>query len=247
MPTGASELTSFHEEMPLSAVEFNNVCIGSERVLKFQHGDAEYLVKLREANQGLNVKAILSAKIGGCDALIHLRDIKDFGRWDPDNQEIDFMLFEESVRIQIFNAVFEKNIATVVAETGLEFVFNEIYFDPSKVEDHFSKTVGIYVVRNQKDVCTFNIRLNEDLLKVLNKKFLGLPGKKNKVNASIPFEWYITAGSTKLTQEEYSQLEEFDIIMLDDSSALQSGVYEVHGLEAMDIRGVLNGSVLTLQ
>lgn len=226
-------------------VAFGNLFVGSERCLVFESGSSSYSVWIKPKNLGLEAKVSLKVKIADMDAEILLSSFSNIGKMDERFAAIDPMLFDDELKLTLLNCLLEKEIASFSAKSGIAVQLLGVSAGSSGAT--FDREIGVNLARNDSDVITFNVRLNRELVEVINSKFEKIGAARKEIDPKLPMEWYIEIGRTNLTAQAFQNLEECDIIFLDDDSSIRSGRYEIRGLEGMKLLGKLDGCNLVLE
>jgi hypothetical protein len=226
-------------------VSFNNLFVGTERIFTFENGADKYAVLFKEKNVGFDHGAVLVVKIAGFDAAILLSDIANLGRINEKFSDIDLKLFPEDVGILLLKSLFESEIASFAAKIGVDLQLQSVAFGKAE-PGNYEKEIGVNIVRNGGAPITFNFRLNNDLLSVLNSKFKKVKAADREFSDDLPFQWYLEGGKTTLRVEDYQELEEYDIVFFDEDSSVRTGVYEIKGIDAMRLSGKLDGCNLVI-
>jgi hypothetical protein len=243
-------LFSKSEDLCLQQVDpteaaFNNLFIGTERIFTFENGKDRYTVLLKGKNLGLDPKVTLEVKIANSQAEILLSDISNLGRISEKFSNIDLNLFTDDMKQMLFPCLFEQEIMSFAAKSGIDLQLQNAIFGKEK-PNSYAKEIGVNITKNDCTPITFNVRLNNDLLSVLNSKFQKIPTVERELEGDFPFEWYLEVGKTVLALPDYKNLEEYDIVFFDEDSSVKTGMYKIKGLDAMHLRGKLEGRRLTV-
>jgi hypothetical protein len=233
------------QEIDPIEVSFHNLFVGTERFFTFENGTDKYTVLFKEKNIGLEPKALLAVKIAESPAEILLSDISNLGRINDKFSDIDLKLFPGDIGILLLKSLFESEIASFTAKIGLDLQLQNVALD-EVVPGKYEKEIGVNIARNNGTPITLNLRLNNDLLAILNSKFKKVQATNRELADDFPFEWYLEIGRTILSLEDYQHLEEYDIVFLNDDSSIRSGVYEIKGIGAMRLSGKLDGCNLVV-
>jgi hypothetical protein len=234
------------QEVKTLDMEFGNLFVGNERIFSFENGTDQYSISLKTKNLGLKSTILLDVEIAGCGAEILLDGLSNLGAIDKKFAGIDLMLFNDEIKILLLNCLFEQHIALFSSKIGFAIHLKGASFTGT-APTQYAKEIGVYIVKNNTSPVTFNLRLNDDLLKILNSTFEKVEAITNDVDNELPFELYLEVGRTNMGIQDYGNLEEYDIVFLDDDSSVRSGKYEVKGLNGMKFFGKIEGNNLILE
>ncbi|MDR1413733.1 MAG: hypothetical protein LBI56_02220 [Puniceicoccales bacterium] len=226
-------------------VSFHNLFVGTERIFTFENGTDKYAVLLKEKNLGLNPSVTLEVKVAGIAAEILLDDISHLGQISEKFSTIDLNLFTEEVRRALFQCLFEKEILSFIAKSGMNLQLQNVIFGEGS--SNYGNEIGVNIAKNGCRPITFNVKLNADLLAILNSKFEKVPTVNRELADDFPFKWHLEIGQTVLALSDYENLTEYDIVFFDEGSSITTGMYDIKGLDPMSLRGKLDGCNLVVQ
>ncbi|MDR1432723.1 MAG: hypothetical protein LBI61_00030 [Puniceicoccales bacterium] len=226
-------------------VSFNNLFVGTDRVFHFESGADKYAVVFKEKNLGLMPKVLLKVRIAGFDAEILLSDLSTLGKISEKFSEVDLKLFDDTTKVLLLNCLFEREISSFVAKIGLDLRLESVRFEDDEASE-YEKEIGVNIVKNDFAPVTFNVKLPNGLLAILNAKFEKIPADGMELDGNFQFQWYIEVGRTSLSLNDYENLEEYDIVFLDEDSSVRTATYEIKGLDDMRLSGKLTGCNLVL-
>ncbi|MDR2737670.1 MAG: hypothetical protein LBB18_01880 [Puniceicoccales bacterium] len=245
----ASVLTDegvFSQQVDPVDVSFNNLFVGMERFFSFENEANRYSVSLKPKNIGLDVQVLLKVKVAGFDAEVLLATFSNLGSMDQRFTDIDLMLFDDDIKIMLLNCIFEKEMPAFAAKVGLAIELKSVTFGKAN-GDTYEKEIGVNISKNENFAVTFNLKLNNDLMNVLNMKFEKIPVVNRELPDGLPFEWYLEIGKTNLCANDCQTLEEYDIVFLDENASFKTGKYEIKGLDSMKLCGKLDGCNLVIE
>ncbi|MDR1528611.1 MAG: hypothetical protein LBS22_03445 [Puniceicoccales bacterium] len=225
-------------------VEFDNLFVGSERIFNFENGTDQYSISLKTKNLGLKPKISLNVEIAGCQAEILLDRLSNLEKIDKKFAGIDPMLFNDEIKTLLLNCLFEQYIASFSSKIGIALCLKEV--SCTETTTPYAKEIGVNIVKNNTMTVSFNMKLNDDLLKILNSTFEKVEAITHDVDGKLPFEWYLEVGKTSMGVQDYKDLEEYDIVFLDEDVNVRSGKYEIKGLNGMKFYGKFEGDNLIL-
>jgi hypothetical protein len=240
------------EELQLPGVDpedtiFNNLFIGSERSFSFESDGNRYSLFLKQKNLGLDPKILFKIKIAQLDAAIILSGtILNPGEINKKFANINLMLFDDDIKNLLLNCLFESELSSFSAKIGLDIQLHGAVFGDFDING-YDKEIGVNIVKNESQIVTFNLLLNDDLLKILNERFKELPATKKEVADDLQFEWYLEVGKTNLSIDKCQILEEQDIVFFDEDASVRAGKYEIKGLGDTKLIGQLAGSSLVVE
>ncbi|MDR2778981.1 MAG: hypothetical protein LBB16_01700 [Puniceicoccales bacterium] len=239
--------TELHlQEVNTLDVEFDNLFVGSERTFSFEDGSDRYSIFLKTKNLGINPTILLNVEIAGCKAEILLEKLSNLEAINKKFAGIDLMLFNDEIKILLLNCLFEQHIALFSSKIGFAMYLKDASFKTAE-SAQYAKEIGVSIAKNDTTTVTFNVRLNDDLLRILNSTFEKVEATTGDVKHELPFEWYLEVGRTSMGVQEYENLEEYDIVFLDEDASVRSGKYEIKGLNGMKFSGKLEGNNLILE
>ncbi|MDR1233292.1 MAG: hypothetical protein LBJ75_03475 [Puniceicoccales bacterium] len=234
------------QEANILDVEFDNLFVGSERIFSFENGPDQYSIFLKSKNIGLKPKILLNVEIAGCQAEILLDGLSNLETIDKKFAGIDPMLFDDEIKTLLLSCLFERHISSFSSKIGFALCLKEISCTET-TSGSYAKEIGVNIVKNNAMTVSFNVKLNDDLLKILNSTFEKVETIAHDVNGELPFEWYLEVGKTSIGVKDYEDLEEYDIVFLDEDANVRTGKYEVKGLNGMKFYGKIEGNNLILE
>jgi superfamily I DNA and/or RNA helicase len=227
-------------------VEFDNLFVGSERIFSFENGTDRYSISLKPKILGLEPKVLLNVEIAGCRAEISLDGLSNLEAIDKKFAGIDPMLFNDEIKVLLLNCLFEQHIASFSSKVGFTLCLKEISCSET-TSTSYAKEIGVNIVKNDAMSVSFNMKLNDDLLKILSSTFEKVETTGHDVDDKLPFEWYLEVGKTSIGIQDYRDLEEYDIVLLDEDANIRTGKYEIKGLNGMKFYGKIEGNNLILE
>jgi hypothetical protein len=227
-------------------VEFGNLFVGSERIFSFENGTDQYSISLKPKILGLKPKILLNVEIAGCRAEVLLDRLSNLEVIDKKFAGIDPMLFNDEIKTLLLNCLFEQHIASFSSKVGFALCLKEVSC-PETTATQYAKEIGVNITKNNAMTVSFNMRLDDDLLKILNSTFEKVEAVIYDVNDKLPFEWYLEVGKTSMGIQDYKDLEEYDIVFLDEDASVRTGKYEIKGLNGMKFYGKIEGNNLILE
>ncbi|MDR2777066.1 MAG: hypothetical protein LBB17_03445 [Puniceicoccales bacterium] len=233
------------QETNILDVEFDNLFIGSERIFSFENGTDRYAISIKPKNLGLKPKILLNVEIAGCQAEILLDRLSNLEVIDKKFTDIDPMLFNDEIKTLLLNCLFKQHIASFSSKIGFAVYLKEVSCTETPAQ--YAKEIGVNVVKNNTTAVSFNVKLNNDLLKILNSTFEKVEATTYDISGELPFEWYLEVGRTSVGVQDYENLEEYDIVFLDEDASVRTGKYEVKGLNGMKFYGKFEGNNLILE
>ncbi|MDR1457260.1 MAG: hypothetical protein LBI47_00170 [Puniceicoccales bacterium] len=227
-------------------VEFDNLFVGSERIFSFENGSDQYSISLKPKILGLKPKILLNIEIAGCRAEISLEGLSNLEVIDKKFAGIDPMLFNDEIKALLLNCLFEQHIASFSSKVGFTICLKEVSCTET-TSTQYAKEIGVNIVKSNATPVSFNMKLNDDLLKILSSTFKKVETITFDVDDKLPFEWYLEVGKTSIGIQDYKDLEEYDIVFLDEDASIRTGKYEVKGLNGMKFYGKIEGNNLILE
>ncbi|MDR2432919.1 MAG: hypothetical protein LBD34_04170 [Puniceicoccales bacterium] len=234
------------EKVNILNVEFDNLFVGSERIFGFENGTDQYSISLKPKILGLKPKILLNVEIAGCQAEILLDGLSNLEVIDKKFAGIDPMLFDDKTKTLLLNCLFEQHIASFSSNVGFAVCLKEASCTETTATP-YAKEIGVNIVKNNAMTVSFNMKLNNDLLKILNSMFKKVETIAYGVDDTLPFEWYLEIGKTSIGIQDYNDLKEYDIVFLDEDASVRTGKYEVKGLNGMKFYGKIEGNNLILE
>lgn len=233
------------QEANILDVEFDNLFVGSERIFSFENGTDQYSISLKPRNLGLKPKILLSVEIAGCQAEILLDGLSNLEAIDKKFAGIDPMLFDDEIKTLLLNCLFKQHIASFSSKIGVAVCLKEV--SCAEMPTQYAKEIGVSIAKNTTAAVSFNVKLNNDLIKILNSTFEKVEAIPQDVGSELPFEWYLEVGRTSIGVQDYENLEEYDIVFLDEDASVRTGKYEIKGLKGMKFYGKFEGNNLILE
>jgi hypothetical protein len=232
------------QEANILDVEFDNLFVGSERIFSFENGTDQYSISLKPKVLGLEPKILLNVEIAGCQAEILLDGLSNLETIDKKFAGIDPMLFNDEIKALLLNCLLEQHIASFSSKIGLAVCIKGVSCEGTSTQ--YAKEIRVNIIKNNTTAVSFNMKLNNDLLKILNSTFEKIEAITYDVNGELPFEWYLEVGRTSMGVQDYEALEEYDIVFLDEDANVRTGKYEIKGLNGMKFYGKFEGDNLIL-
>jgi hypothetical protein len=133
-------------------------------------------------------------KIAEFGAEVLLATLSNLGKINAKFADIDLALFDEDIRVSLMKSLFEGEFAPFSSKMGLQLHLEDICFQDEK-SDNYEKEIGVTIVKNKSSIITFNLRLNNDLLSVLNIKFEKIEPTAKELDDNLTFQWYLEIGN----------------------------------------------------
>lgn len=218
-------------------VRFQNTFIGETRFLELPVGEEKYFLTLHDKITDLSPKTALKLKIDNSDVVLSLKNYPAIESFNKDFQGVDLVLLPDAVRVEVAKLAFDGICKTITSTLKLDCEIQEIFIEKN-ASPAPKNIVGLSVFdANKHAVVVGNLALEEELLNKVIDFFEKIPPSKMISDRDLDFEVFLEAGRTSLSRDEYESLEENDIIFLDDSSHISSGVFDLYGLEPMKASG----------
>ena len=221
-------------EVRQTGVMFDNFFAQEQSVLSFLHDGDQFDLFINHDGYKFSDCIVLCLRCDGNDIELVLPGITRLENLDNRFEDIDLNLLQGDIRQQLVMCLFEKYIVSLQQMLNMPVEIVSIRFDGG-VDSIFDRECGIEIKRGDDIISMINVRCSDTFFQRVMPLFSKCQQETVMIDCELPFSWYIQLGSTQLSQEDYKDLEEQDIVFLDDSSCVNNNCYKLSGIDGLAI------------
>lgn len=231
-------------EVGQNDVIFDNFFAQGRRIFTISHDGNDFSLFFKRCPHQLGESIVMCLQCDGDNIELVLPATTCLEQLDDRFNGINLNLVQDDIRQQLMMCLLEKCRMSLEHALSMPVKIVAVQFD-GNMNSSFDRECGIEIRKDNSVISLMNLRCNDSFFQRVTGLFSDCEQDSVMIDCELPFLRYIRIGNTQLSQEEYSSLEEYDIVFLEDTSCVDSNCYQLSGINGMTVTCTYkNGSLV---